>query len=58
MKQFYYTLMFIALIISFLFLIIGLKFAESAPQEASDAGFACAFGIICRILQAEAHKSE
>jgi len=58
MKQFYYTIMFLALIMTFLFLIVGLKFAESAPQEASAAGFACAFGIIGRILQAQAHKSE
>jgi hypothetical protein len=53
MKYFLQTMMFISLIIAFLFIIVGLKFSESAVQEASAAGFACFFGIIVRIIQAE-----
>ena len=56
MKYFLQTMMFISLIIAFLFIIVGLKFSESAVQEASAAGFACFFGIVTRILQAEIHQ--
>ncbi len=57
MKQLFYVLMILCLAVTIFFLFIGLKLAESAVQEASAAGFACVFGIISRILQAEAHKS-
>ena len=53
MKYFLQTMMYLCLIISFLFILIGLKFSESAVQEASAAGFACFFGIMVRILQSE-----
>jgi hypothetical protein len=56
MKYFLQTLMFLSLIISILFIIIGLKYSESAIQEASAAAFACYFGVIARLLQAESHK--
>jgi hypothetical protein len=56
MKYFLQTMMFISLIIAFLFIIVGLKFSESAVQEASASGFACFFGIMARLLQAEAHQ--
>ena len=58
MKQFFYVLMILSLLTTAFFVFIGLKLAESAVQEASAAGFACVFGIISRIFQAEAHKSE
>jgi hypothetical protein len=58
MKQFFYVLMILSLLAVIFFLFVGLKFTESAVQEASAAGFACVFGIISRIFQAEAHKSE
>lgn len=58
MKQFFYVLMILSLLITTFFLFVGLKLAESAVQESSAAGFACVFGIISRIFQAEAHKSE
>lgn len=32
--------------------------AETAPQQASLAGFACFFGILARIAQAELHDEE
>ena len=56
MKYFLQTLMYLCLIFSFLFLIIGLRFSESAIQEASAAAFACYFGVLVRILQAETHN--
>jgi len=56
MKYFLQTMMFISLIIAFLFIIVGLKFSESAVQEASAAGFACFFGIMARLIQAESHQ--
>jgi len=56
MKEFYKTLMVICMIIAFIFLYIGLKFSESAVQEASASGFACFFGIMARIFQAESNK--
>jgi hypothetical protein len=58
MKQFFYVLMIITILITSFFVFVGLKLAESAVQEASAAGFACVFGIMSRIFQAEAHKSE
>jgi len=58
MKQFLYVFSIISLLITFFFVYVGLKHAESAVQEASAAGFACVFGIVSRVLQAEAHKSE
>lgn len=58
MKYFLQTLMYLCLIFSFLFIIVGLKFSESAVQEASAAGFACFFGILVRVLQAEVHTYE
>jgi hypothetical protein len=58
MKYFLQTLMYLCLIFSFLFIIIGLKFSESAVQEASAAGFACYFGILVRVLQAEVNKEK
>jgi hypothetical protein len=56
MKYFLQTLMFLCLIFSFLFIIIGLRFSESAIQEASAAAFACYFGVLVRVLQAETHN--
>ena len=56
MKYFLQTVMYLTIIISILFIIIGLRFSESAVQEASAAGFACFFGILTRILQAEIHQ--
>jgi hypothetical protein len=56
MKYFLQTVMFLTIIISILFITIGLKYSESAVQEASAAGFACFFGILTRILQAEIHQ--
>ena len=53
MKYFLQTMMYLSLIIAFLFILVGLKFSESAVQEASAAGFACFFGIMVRIIQAE-----
>ena len=53
MKILLQILMVISLILAFLFIIVGLKFSESSVQEASAAGFACFFGIIVRIIQAE-----
>ena len=58
MKQFLYVLSFFSILATFFFVFVGLKLAESAVQESSAAGFACVFGIISRIFQAEAHKSE
>jgi uncharacterized membrane protein YagU involved in acid resistance len=56
MKYFLKTVMFFTIIFAILFIIVGLKFSESAVQESSAAGFACFFGIITRILQAEIHQ--
>jgi hypothetical protein len=56
MKYFLKTVMFFTIIFAILFIIVGLKFSESAVQEASAAGFACFFGIVTRILQAEIHQ--
>jgi hypothetical protein len=56
MKYFLQTMMYLCLIFSFLFLIVGLRFSESAVQEASAAGFACFFGIMTRIIQSEIHN--
>jgi|LakMenE18May11ns_1017448.scaffolds.fasta_scaffold5827489_1 hypothetical protein len=57
MKEFLKIMMAISLIIAFFFLYVGLKFSESALQEASASGFACFFGIVARILQAESHRT-
>ena len=48
--------MVISLIVSFLFIIVGIKFSESAVQEASAAGFGCFWAIISRVIQAEIHR--
>ena len=56
MKYFLQTMMYLCLIFSFLFIVVGLKFSESAVQEASAAAFACYFGILVRVLQAETHN--
>ena len=56
MKQLFYALMTISILVSAFFLFVGLRLAESAVQEASAAGFACFFGIMVRILQAELHQ--
>jgi len=56
MKYFLQTMMYLSLIIALLFILVGIKFSESAVQEASAAGFACFFGIMVRILQAELHQ--
>ena len=58
MKYFLQTMMYLCLIFSFLFLIVGLRFSESAVQEASAAGFACFFGIMTRIIQSEIHNTK
>ena len=58
MKQLFYAFSIISLLVTFFFVYVGIKLAESAVQEASAAGFACVFGIVSRVLQAEAHKSE
>ena len=58
MKVFLKTMMFFAIIFAILFIIVGLKFSESAVQEASAAAFACFFGIVTRILQAEIHQTK
>jgi hypothetical protein len=57
MKEFLKIMMAISLIIAFFFLYVGLKFSESAVQEASASGFACFFGIVARILQSESHRT-
>jgi hypothetical protein len=56
MKILLQILMVISLILAFLFIIVGLKFSESAVQEASAAGFGCFWAIITRVIQAEIHK--
>jgi hypothetical protein len=48
---------YLLIIISILFIIIGLRFSETAVQEASAAAFACYFGIMARLIQADLHKS-
>jgi hypothetical protein len=57
MKYLLQVAFYLLIIFSILFIIIGLKFSESAVQEASAAAFACYFGIMARLVQADLHKS-
>jgi hypothetical protein len=56
MKYFLQFLLIICVIFAFLFISAGISYSQSAVQEASSAAFACFFGIIARMLQAELHQ--
>ncbi len=58
MKTFLYLLSFVALLGCIYFFLSGMKLELSAIQECSFFGASCVCGIISRILQSEAHKSE
>jgi hypothetical protein len=58
MKYFLQVIFYLLIIFSIFTITIGLKYSESAIQEASSAAVACFFGVMSRIIQAEIHRIE